>query len=287
MENKSIIEKIQKNFGRMSSGHKQIARYFLENDTDASYATTTQIAEALQLSESTVVRFAKTLGYSGFPALRHELQESVKERISSAQRIIKTIGGTSDLSNLLEKSIFTDIALLKDTIKEISRENFQKAVETISNSKRIFVLGLRSSESLALFLAFRLKRFNFDARQIIISGDDALGQQLAFMRKEDLLITVGFFETPWQTMAALKYANEKGIRTMVITHSQVSPLAQLADIILIAKRGQRGTVNSITAPISVINALSVALAKVHKKRIVKAMDQLDSLLNFIKNQARS
>ena len=119
-----------------------------------------------------------------------------------------------------------------------------------------------------------------------VSGD-ALGQQLAIMHKEDLLITVGFFETPWQTMAALKYANEKGIRTMVITHSQLSPLAQLADIILIAKRGQRGKVNSITAPISVINALSVALAKVHKKRIVKAMDQLDSLLNFIKNQARS
>ena len=165
MGNKSIIEKIQKNFARMSSGHKQIARCFLENDTDASYATTTQISEALQLSESTVVRFAKTLGYSGFSELRHELQESVKKRISSAQRIIKTIGGTSDLSDLLEKSIFTDIALLKDTIKEISRENFQTTVEAISKCK----MGLRSSESLALFLAFRLKRFNFDARQIIIS----------------------------------------------------------------------------------------------------------------------
>jgi DNA-binding MurR/RpiR family transcriptional regulator len=236
------------------------------------------LAQAVGVSKATVVRFAKTLGYAGFPELKRDIQKEMRRKLRAADRMKETFAELGDDGNIFAKLIKRDIQLLRETLQAASFTDFQKSAEVILNARKVFLIGLNASTALAYILYFRLVRVKKDAHWIFLTGGTSLVEQLAFMEPADVLIAIDFLDVPREVQVALHHAKKVGAPILGITDFPSSPIAQAANVCLYAKRGLHSSVNSLTPAFSLVNALAIAVGWAKKSDSIKALTDLDKLL---------
>jgi DNA-binding MurR/RpiR family transcriptional regulator len=261
------------------NGAQKRLGHYLKNDSAALLlSNVSDLADAVGVSKATVVRFAKSLGYKGFPEFKREIQKEMRHKLRAAARMEETFAELGNDENIFAKLIKRDIQLLQETLQAASSPDFQKAVEIIWRAQKVFIIGLNASMALAYLLHFRLVRMKKDAHWIFLTGGTSLLEQLAFMDRRDVLIAIDFVNVPREVQTALHHAKKVGAPILGITDFPSSAIAKAADVCLYAKRGLHTTVNSLTPAFSLVNALAIAVAWTKKADSIKALNDLDKLL---------
>jgi DNA-binding MurR/RpiR family transcriptional regulator len=274
----AVIKEILTKVKSLNGAQRRLGNY-LQNDSSALLlSNVNDLAQAVGVSKATVVRFAKTLAYAGFPELRRDIQKEMRRKLRAADRMKETFAELGDDENIFAKLIKRDIQLLQETLRAASFTDFQKAVEVILNARKVFLIGLNASTALAYILHFRLVRVKKDAHWIFLTGGTSLVEQLAFMEPADVLIAIDFLEVPREVQTALQHAKKVGAPILGITDFPSSAIAKAANVCLFAKRGLHSSVNSLTPAFSLVNALAIAVGWAKKSDSIKALTDLDTLL---------
>lgn len=252
--------RIENVYPTLSKGHKKIADFIKSNYEKASFMTAASLGKAVGVSESTVVRFASNIGFDGYPELQKYLQEAVKSHLTSVQRmdVAASRYGSDDF---IDRAFMTDIEMIKQTRDSISREAFSKSAEAINKAKKIYILGVRSSAALASFAAFYLRFLYENVVLIDTSASSELFEHMFRISSEDVCIAISFPRYSNQTVKALSFAKSRGATIISITDGEMSPIAAYATHLLVAKSSMVSFVDSLVAPLSVINALVAASAR--------------------------
>ncbi|WP_416197952.1 MAG: Transcriptional regulator, RpiR family [Sporanaerobacter sp.] len=274
-ENADLIKLIQLNFSKLSKSQKLIAEYIMANYDKAAFMTAAKLGEVVGVSESTVVRFANTLGYDGYRDLQSDLHELVKNKLTTVQRISLTNDYTNK-ENLSKKVFKKDIANISKTFDELDYDNFEKAVETILNGECVYVLGLRSSSFLAGYLGFYLN-FILNNVKVVTAGPSDVFEQLLKVNPNDVVIGISYPRYSSRTLDALNYVKDKGCKVIGITDSVLSPAAQISDITLIANSNMVSFVDSLVAPMSLINSLIIAIGMEKREDITNYFEDLENI----------
>ena len=262
----------------LNGAQKRLGHY-LKNDSAALLlSNVSDLADAVGVSKATVVRFAKSLGYKGFPEFKREIQTEMRRKLRAASRMEETFAELGNDENIFAKLIKRDIVLLQETLQAASSPDFHKAVEIIWRARKVFIIGLNASMALAYLLHFRLVRVKKDVHWIFLTGGTSLLEQLAFMEPRDVLIAIDSVNVPREVQTALHHAKKVGAPILGITDFPSSAIAKAADVCLYAKRGLHSTVNSLTPAFSLVNALAIAVAWTKKGDSIKALNDLDRLL---------
>jgi len=277
MNSKSdILSYIESEINNMSKGQKKIAQFILTHYDKATFMTASSLGRHVGVSESTVVRFATQLGFDGYPQLQRALQEIVKTRLTTLQRV--------DISNeiikdndVLSSVMNLDITRIRTTLENIDREEFEKAVNAISNAENIYVLGTRSSFALSQFMTFYLNYIFKNVRNVNSNSSSGIFDQIFKISNNDVFIAIGFPRYSTTTIKAIDFAKHKNAITIAITDRQSSPLGEKADIKLIARSDVISFVDTLVAPLSLINALLIALGIKHKDDIPETFDELERI----------
>nr|WP_207751709.1 MurR/RpiR family transcriptional regulator [Clostridium rhizosphaerae] len=266
---------IQMKFPRLSKGQKLIAEYILKHYDKAAFMTAAKLGTSVGVSESTVVRFANELGFSGYPKLQKALQELIKNRLTTVQRIELSNDYVSEES-ALKGVLKSDMENIRATLEKINHKNFEDVVNSIFTAKKIYIIGLRSSTALAEFLGFYLNLI-LDNVKIVGYGISDIFEQMINISDEDLVIGIGFPRYAARTIESLSFAQSRGTKVVAITDSLLSPLAAKADYTLIAQSNMASFVDSLVAPLSVINALIIAVGLREKQKISNTFNELESI----------
>ena len=272
----SLFNAIHSGYAGFSKGQKLIAKYMMENYDKAAFMTASRLGKTVGVSESTVVRFATELGYDGYPALQKAIQDMIPNRLTSVQRIDVACSRLSD-DNVLSSVLGSDVEKLKRTMDETSKENFDKAVEMICTASKIYILGARSAEALAVFLGYYLKLIFRNVVVIDPSNESDTLAQMMHVDSEACVIGISFPRYCNSAIAALRFAQTKSAHIIAITDSLSSPLAQYAECSLIAKSDMLSIVDSLVAPMSLINALIVAAIKRNQTEVSAIFSQLEEI----------
>ena len=272
---RDLINQIQKNFSKLSKSQKLIAQYIIENYDKAAFMTASRLADKVGVSESTVVRFANALGFDGYPQLQKGLEEIIKIKLTTVQRV-EMAGEYSDGDLVLKKVLRADINNIRATLEDIDYDVFQQVVNKICEAKKIYIVGLRSSMALADYFGFYLNLI-LDNVKIVHHGISNIFEQVFRVSKADVVIGIGFPRYSVQTVDALSYVKEQGVTIVGITDSLLSPIANLADYTLTAKSNMASFVDSLVAPLSLINALIVAVGMCEKEKITEHFNKLEKI----------
>lgn len=270
------MDKIQNNLSDFSKGQRSIAKYIMEHYDKAAFMTASKLGVTVGVSESTVVRFATELGYEGYPQLQKALQEMIRNKLTAVQRMEVTNDRMGN-KDVLQMVLSADVEKIRSTLEEIDRDAFNSVVETLLKSKRIYILGVRSSFALASFMSFYFKLIFDDVVIVNTSGDSEIFEQILHAKSGDALVGISFPRYSQRTLAAMKYAKSCGANVIALTDSKLSPLNQFADYSLIAKSDMVSFVDSLIAPLSVINALVVALGMSKKDEIENTFNKLEGI----------
>ncbi|KGG79675.1 N-acetylmannosamine kinase [Caloranaerobacter azorensis H53214] len=274
-KSKDLITLIQINFSRLSKGQRLIAEYILNHYDKAAFMTASKLGEMVGVSESTVVRFANALGFAGYPSLQRALQELIKNKLTTVQRLSMS-NNYSDNSNLLKKILKADMDNIRSTIEEISNDEFEKVVDCIYNANRVYIIGLRSSTTLANYLGFYLSLI-LDNVKVVTYGISDIFEQLLRVNKGDVVIGISYPRYSRRTLEALNYVKQQECKIIGITDSFLSPISGIADYTLIAKSNMISFVDSLVAPLSLINALIIAIGMKEKTEIAEYFQKLETL----------
>ena len=270
-----LMRTIQVKFPRLSKGQKLIAEYILKQYDKAAFMTAAKLGESVGVSESTVVRFANELGFSGYPKLQKALQELIKNKLTTVQRI-ELSNNYITMENALKGVLKSDMENIRVTLEKINSKTFDEVVNCIFEAKRIYIIGLRSSTALAEFLGFYLNLI-LDNVKVVAYGVSDIFEQMINISKDDLVIGIGFPRYAARTIEALNYAHGKGTKVVAITDSLLSPLATKSDYTLIAQSNMASFVDSLVAPLSVINALIIAVGLREKEKISSIFTGLEDI----------
>ncbi|NMA87110.1 MAG: MurR/RpiR family transcriptional regulator [Tissierellia bacterium] len=268
-----LIKVIQNNFNSLSKGQKLIAEFIMNNYEKAAFMTAASLGETVGVSESTVVRFANTLGFDGYRELQKELQELIKNKLTTVQRISLS-SEFADYENALKQVVKKDMDNMERIFSEMDYEAFEKAVEMTLEASTVYIIGLRSSSFLAGYLAFYLN-FLLDDVKLITTGPNDVFEQLLKANKGDVVIGISYPRYSKRTLEALDYVKEKGCKIIGITDSLLSPAAQYADTTLIASSNMLSFVDSLVAPMSLINGFIVAVSMEKKEDITTYFEDLE------------
>lgn len=270
-----LMKIIQTKFPRLSKGQKIIAEYILKHYDKAAFMTAAKLGQTVGVSESTVVRFANELGFSGYPSLQKELQELIKNKLTSVQRIEIT-NDLIDEENPLRSVLKADMENIRVTLEKINQNTFDEVVHEILKAKRIYIVGFRSSQALVEFMGFYLNLI-LDNVRVVSRGVSDIFEQLLRVGDGDLVIGISFPRYSTRTIEALKFSKDRGARVVAITDSLLSPLASHADYTLIAQSNMVSFVDSLVAPLSLINALIVAVGVKEKETISETFKTLENI----------
>ena len=274
--NRSLLGKIEKMYSEFSKGQKLIANYIMEHYDKAAFMTASKLGATAGVSESTVVRFATELGYDGYPQLQKALHEMVRSKLTSVQRIEVT-SDRMDGSDIVGSVLSSDIEMIRSTLEKTSRENFNCAVQAINHASRIYILGVRSSAALASFLAFY---FNFVFDNVVLvdtASSSEIFEQMFRINKDDVLIAISFPRYSKQTVDALRFASDRQATIIALTDSQSSPIASFATHLLIARSDMASFVDSLVAPLSLINALIVGATMSKREEVQHTFSDLENI----------
>ena len=274
--NNPLLATIDQKMKYLSKGHKKIAAYIIENYDKAAFMTAASLGQKVGVSESTVVRFAGELGFKGYPELQRELQQMIKSKLTAVQRMQVSenlIGGSDVIQSVLTR----DIELIRATAEQTSRTAFQEAVASINTAKRIFILGARSSAALANFLAFYFRLVFESVTVVDTSGAAEMFEQMFRIGKDDVCIAISFPRYSKQTVNALRFASDRKANIIAITDTEKSPIAPFADHLLVARSSMASVVDSLTAPLSLINALIVGVTLARREETAENFARLENI----------
>ena len=271
-----ILSEIHNQMQTFSKGQKRIANYILTEFDKAAFMTAGALGKATEVSESTVVRFASGLGYDGYPEMQKALQEMVLTRLTSVQRMEVTTHriGAQDL---LSATFEADISMLQETLDQLDRNAFFRAVDLLLSARRIYIVGVRSSSTLAHFLAFYLKYMFDDVRLVTASSESEACGDIIRSSPQDAVIGISFPRYSTATCKTMEYCHSAGVPVIALTDSSSAPIAQVADCLLCARSGMVSLVDSLVAPMSLINALVVAMAEKRKQEAADTFDRLEKI----------
>jgi DNA-binding MurR/RpiR family transcriptional regulator len=278
MENKmhDLIKKIQENLHDLSKGQKLIANYIINHYDKAAFMTAAKLGEVVGVSESTVVRFAIELGFDGYPKLQKVLQELIKSKLTSVQRIEVSSSRISE-DNILKSVLQSDMEKIKITLEEMDQNSFNNTVESILKARRIYILGVRSSAPLASFLGFYFNIIFDNIRLVHTTSVSEMFEQIINVNDEDVVIGISFPRYSKRTVKAMEYVKTQGATVIAITDSTESPLALTSDHSLIARSDMASFVDSLVAPLSIINALIVAIGMRRKDHVYETFGKLEKI----------
>ncbi len=271
-----LFGKINVQYQNFSKGQKKLAAYIKENYDKAAFLTAAKLGETVGVSESTVVRFATHLGYKGYPEFQKELEELVRNKLNSIQRMEVTYGKVPQ-SKILDTVLHSDIDKIKMTLETVDHEAFNLAVEIILNAKNIYIVGIRSCAPLAEFLAFYLNLIFDRVRLLNTNSSSELFEQMIRIGENDVIIGISFPRYSMRTLKALEFANNRNAKVITLTDSIHSPMNLYSSCNLIARSDMASIVDSLVAPLSVINALVVALSMRKQKTVVATLEALEKI----------
>ena len=274
--NRDLMNRINRHYSRMSKGQKLLSNYIADNYDKAVFLTAAKMGETVGVSESTVVRFAMTLGYKGYPDFQKALEEMVRNKLNSIQRMEVTYGRISQ-SKILESVLQSDEEKIKQTLQEIDDKAFEVAVDTILKARRIYVIGIRSCAPLASFLAFYLNLLFDNVILLHTNSSSEIFEQMIRINEEDVIIGISFPRYSMRTLKALEFANNRSARVITLTDSVNSPMNLYSSCNLIAKSDMASIVDSLVAPLSVINALIVSLCMKKQNDVAETLGQLENI----------
>lgn len=273
---RTVLLKIEQAYPKLSKGHRKIADYITQRYDRAAFLTASCLGEAVGVSESTVVRFATSLGYAGYPEMQKALRDMVRSKLTSLQRIEVTSTRMGD-EDILEKELNSDIDMIRATLEQTSRKDFYQAVEAINAARKVYILGVRSSAALASFLAFYFNLVYDNVILIETSSASEIFEQMFRINAQDVCIAISFPRYSNQTINALRLAHDKGADIISITDGEDSPIAPYARYLLVAKSDMASVVDSLVAPLSLINALIVAVTLSKREEVASNFDKLEGI----------
>lgn len=273
-EGQDLMRLIQVKYPTLSKGQKLIAEFILKSYDKSAFMTAQALGLSVGVSESTVVRFANELGFSGYPKLQKELQELIKNKLTTVQRLELSKDFISN-ADALKGVLKADIENIRATLEKISPEVFEDVLNCIFNAKKIYIIGLRSSTALAEFLGFYLNVILNNVKMVSYGMSDIF-EQIYNVTEGDLVIGIGFPRYATKTIDVLDFSKSKGAKVVSITDSLLSPLAAKADFTLIAQSNMASFVDSLVAPLSVINALIIAVG-------MRERDNVSDIFNGLEN----
>lgn len=271
-----LIIRIEEKYAKMSKGQRRLADYVCENYDKAVFLTAAKLGETVGVSESTVVRFAIQLGYKGYPGFQKALEELVRTKLNSIQRMEVTYGRISQ-SEILETVLQSDIEKIKQTISVIDHKAFNLAIDTILSARRVYVIGIRSCAPLASFLSYYLNLICEDVKVVDTNSSSEIFEQLIRISEEDVIIGISFPRYSMRTLKALEFASNRKAKVITLTDSIHSPMNLYSSCNLIARSDMASIVDSLVAPLSVINALIVALCMKKQKEVVSTLETLEEI----------
>ena len=274
-DSKYLISHIQSQYTRFSKGQKLIAQYILKNYDKVAFMTACKLGETVGVSESTVVRFANALGYSGYPKLQDALQEVIKNKLTTVQRV-DMVKEFNDDSAILKKIVKSDMDNIKDTLEEIDEKAFEEAANRILKAKRIYIVGMRSSFTIAQYLGFYLGIILDSVHVIRTDMGDAF-EQVVKINEDDVLIAVSFPRYSKKSYQIVSYAKEKGAHIVSLTDSPFAPVASFTDNLLLVKSNMASFVDSLVPALSIANALIVSVGMKEKEDIKQHFDDLEAI----------
>ena len=271
-----LMSKIQSGMSEFSKGQRSIARYIIEHYDKAAFMTASKLGATVGVSESTVVRFATELGYGGYPHLQKALQEMIRNKLTAVQRMEVTNDRMGN-RDVLRAVLNSDIEKIRLTLDELDQETFNTVVEEILNAKHIYILGVRSSYALSSFIGFYFNLMFDNVRLVHTTSASEAFEQILRVGEGDVVLGISFPRYSRRTLQALEYARYSGATVIALTDSRLSPLSQTAHYTLIAKSDMASFVDSLVAPLSVINALIVALGMRKQQEVSDIFNKLETI----------
>jgi len=270
-----LNSRINEKYGHMSKGQKLLANYIIDNYDKAVFLTAAKMGEIVGISESTVVRFATFLGYKGYPEFQKALEEMVRTKLNSMQRMEVTNGRIAQ-DGVLQSVLAADAEKIKGTMETIDEEAFNTAVDTLLSAKRIYVVGIRSCAPLASFLAFYLNLMFDDVVLLSTNSASELFEQMIHINHDDAIIGISFPRYSMRTLKAMEFANNRQAKVITLTDSIHSPMNLYSSCNLIAESDMASIVDSLVAPLSVINALIVTLCMKKQSEVANTLELLEN-----------
>lgn len=274
--NNDLFALINEWMPKVSKGHKKIAEYILVHYDKAAFMTAAKLGETVGVSESTVVRFASELGFDGYPGLQKALQDAMRNKLTAVQRIEVSLDQIKD-GEVFRSVLMHDIEHIRHTLEETAMADFDRAVDNIVNAEHVYVMGIRSSAALASFLGYYFKLMLPNVTLVQTGSRSELYEQLMRLNDKDVLIGISFPRYSKQTVHAISYAHNKGAKSIAITDSLESPIAANADNVLVARSDMVSFVDSLVAPLSLINALIVAVSIKNKEVVANNFAMLEEI----------
>ena len=273
---RDILAQINKDNHKFSKSQRKIGAYITSNYDKAAFMTAGRLGETVGVSESTVVRFATELGYDGYPGMRRAMQDMVRNRLTAVQRI-EVARAQIDDGNLLDAVLSADIEKLRTTLEEVNKEDFNRAVDEILSAHTIYIVGMRSSTSLANFMGFYLNLLLDNVRLVHDTSVSEVYEQVFRIHEGDVFIGISYPRYSSRTFKAMQFAKSTGALAIGITDGPSSPFNGVADINLYAKSDMVSLVDSLAAPLSLINALVVATAQRREKELSRKLNNLERI----------
>ena len=273
-----LTSRINECYGSLSKGQKILATYITDNYDKAVFLTAAKMGQVVGVSESTVVRFATHLGYKGYPEFQKALEEMVRNKLNSIQRMEVTYGRISQ-SHILETVLQSDQEKIKDTLEHIDEHAFELAVDTIIKAKHIYIVGIRSCAPLAAFMAFYFNLMFENVTLLQTNNSSELFEQMVRISKDDVIIGISFPRYSMRTLKAMEFANNRNAKVITLTDSVHSPMNLYSSCNMIARSDMASIVDSLVAPLSVINALIVALCMKKQGEVAKTLETLEDIWN--------
>ena len=275
MEN-DILSALQDSAMSFSKGQRRIAQYILDEYDKAAFMTAAKLGKTVGVSESTVVRFAVSLGFDGYPSMQKAMQEMVLTRLTSVQRLEAASDRIGD-QDIVSMVLQSDAEKLRRTAETLNREDFRKAVDAIVDAKRVYILGVRSTAPLANFLGYYLRYLSDDVYIVTASGAGEMFEHIAGVNANDAVIAFSFPRYGTTTVKGAQYCASAGATVIGLTDSTLSPLAQVCDHVLLAKSDMVSLVDTLVAPLSVVNALIVAVSARREKELSRRLASLENI----------
>lgn len=277
-KNTDIISRINELYSNMSKSHKLIAGFISEHYDQAVFMTAAKLGESLGISESTVVRFASGIGYEGYPEFQKALEEWVKGQLNSVQKIGVKYGNSTQ-SEILTSVLGADIEKIQDTIMNMEPNAFEAAVNIILEAKNVYVVGLRSCEPLARFLHFYLNMIRGNVQLLSSTSVSEMFEQMIRIDEKDTLIGISFPRYSMRTLKAMEFANDRNAKVVAITDNIHSPMNLYSSCNLFARSDMVSIVDSLVAPLSLINALVVAMCLKKPEEVKTNLQMLENTWN--------
>jgi len=273
---RDVLAAIQNNMGSFSKGQKLIGQFILDNYDKAAYMTALRLGQTVRVSESTVVRFAVELGFDGYPAMQKALQEMIRSKLTTVQRI-EVSNDRLGQQDVLTKVVQADMEKLRLTLEELDRQAFTDAVDAIVSARRVYILGVRSAATLADFLAFYFHLIFDNVYHVQTSLASEMFEQMLRVGEGDVVVGISFPRYSTRTVRAMEFARDQGATVVAITDSELSPLYETANYSLLAKSDMASFVDSLVAPLSIINALIVAVGRKKSREVTATFERLERI----------